>query len=539
MDDRPAVQVGDPFLEKSLIEACLEAFKTGAVVAAQDMGAAGITCSTSEMAAKGGVGIELDLDKIPSREKGMVPYEYLLSESQERMLFVAHKGREQELIDVFHRWGLHAVVAGKVIVEPIVRILYHGEIAAEIPATALADNTPIYHRELLTQAPDYAQKAWQWEVSSLPEARESGITIASNQYSWNNVLLKLLDSPTIASKKWIYRQYDHQVQNNTVILPGGADAAVIRVRPLDAPPADAHVGVAATTDCNPRYVYLNPHEGAKAAVAEAARNLSCVGAEPLAVTDNLNFGSPEKPVGYWQLYHACRGIAEACEEMGTPVTGGNVSLYNETVDSEGNPQPIYPTPVIGMVGLIPDISKICGQAWQKVGDSIYLLGKTKPTLGGSEYLNTLHNTVAGQPPLVDFELEKKVQSVCRNGIRKGLVNSAHDCAEGGIAVALAECCIAGNLGASVELSSVGRLDELLFGEAHGRILVGVEPERQAEWESYLQENLGESWQKIGLVTERNLQIATDFGTSLVDLTITKMADSWSNAIEKRLKVNFA
>ncbi len=323
------MQVGDPFLEKSLIEACLEAFKTGAVVAAQDMGAAGITCSTSEMAAKGGVGIELDLDKIPVRETGMVPYEYLLSESQERMLFVAASGREGELIEIFQRWGLQAVVAGQVIAEPIVRILFKGEIAAEIPATALADNTPIYHRELLAEPPEYAQKAQLWEDATIPIPE-----------SYNEILLKLLDSPSIASKRWVYRQYDHQVQNNTVILPGGADAAVIRVRPLGANPANSRRGVAATTDCNPRYVYLDPYNGAKLAVAEAARNLSCVGADPIAVTDNLNFGSPENSIGYWQLATACQGIAEACREMNTPVTGGNVSLYNETVDASWQP-PVY------------------------------------------------------------------------------------------------------------------------------------------------------------------------------------------------------
>ncbi|HEY9859944.1 MAG TPA: phosphoribosylformylglycinamidine synthase subunit PurL, partial [Candidatus Obscuribacterales bacterium] len=348
MDDRPAVQVGDPFLEKSLIEACLEAFKTGAVVAAQDMGAAGITCSTSEMAAKGGVGIELDLDLIPVRETGMVPYEYLLSESQERMLFVAHKGREQELIDIFERWGLHAVVAGTVIQEPIVRILFQGEIAAEIPATALADNTPIYHRELMAEAPEYARKAWEWTSDRLPACSAAGIELDGSTKTWNEILFQLLETPTIASKRWVYRQYDHQVQNNTVLMPGGADAAVVRVRPINSSPAQANTGVAATVDCNPRYVYLYPYEGAKAAVAEAARNLSCVGAEPLAVTDNLNFGSPEKPIGYWQLAEACRGLAEACAEFKTPVTGGNVSLYNETLDSEGKPQPIYPTPVVGM-----------------------------------------------------------------------------------------------------------------------------------------------------------------------------------------------
>ena len=620
MDDRPAVQVGDPFLEKSLIEACLEAFKTGAVVAAQDMGAAGITCSTSEMAAKGGVGIEFDLDKVPVRESGMIPYEYLLSESQERMLFVAQKGREQELIDIFHRWGLHAVVAGTVIEKPIVRILFKGEIAAEITATALADNTPIYHRELLTEPPEYAKKAWEWTADSLPESTVAGIEVQGNFQTWNQILLTLLDTPTIASKRWVYRQYDHQVQNNTVVLPGGADAAVVRLRPLEpcqsslakeleeppqpplakgglqrenavsevseskqeeeviplftkaqgretpklspplskkeAPPGIIP-GVAATVDCNSRYVYLDPYEGAKAVVAEAARNLSCVGAEPVAVTDNLNFGSPEKPIGYWQLASACRGIADACRELGTPVTGGNVSLYNETVDAEGNPQPIYPTPVIGMVGLIPDLTKISGQAWLKKGDLIYVLGmgesspnselpsesskiETSPTLGGSEYLAAIHGIVAGKPPRIDFELERKVQSVCRDGIREGWVGSAHDCAEGGIAIALAESCISAKMGAEIHLSfnseKVGRWDEILFGEMGNCIVVSVAPKNQEIWEAYLQEHLTKMWQKIGLVccAESPLRVVSADNQVLIEVAMGDMGDRFYNAIERRI-----
>jgi phosphoribosylformylglycinamidine synthase len=538
MSDRPAVQVGDPFLEKSLIEACLEAFKTGAVVAAQDMGAAGITCSTSEMAAKGGVGIELDLDKIPVRETGMIPYEYLLSESQERMLFVAHKGREQELIDIFHRWGLQAVVAGTVIEEPIVRILFQGGIAAEITATALADNTPIYHQELIQEAPEYAQKAWQWTNNLLPLAQQNGIEINGQFLSWTEVLKQLLDTPNIASKKWVYRQYDHQVQNNTVLLPGGADAAVIRVRPINAKPQGCTTGVAATTDCNPRYVYLHPYEGAKLAVAEAARNLSCVGADPLAVTDNLNFGSPENPVGYWQLATACQGIAEACRELSTPVTGGNVSLYNETLDSEGKPQPIYPTPVIGMVGLIPDLAKIVGQGWQQTGDLIYLLGNNNHNvLGGSEYLATLHQTVAGQPPSLDFALEKKVQAACRHGIRQGWLNSAHDCAEGGLAVALAESSISGNLGAEIVINTDNqRLDELLFGESASRIIVSVHPQHQTTWENYLQETLDNNWQKLGVVGSSfgNLSILNLHNTTLIDSDVVTIKEIWENAIALQL-----
>ena len=548
MDDRPAVQVGDPFLEKSLIEACLEAFKTGAVVAAQDMGAAGITCSTAEMAAKGGVGIELDLDKIPVRETGMVPYEYLLSESQERMLFVAHAGREQELIDIFERWGLQAVVAGSVIAESIVRILFEGAIAAEIPATALADNTPIYHHELLKQPPDYAQKAWAWTTDELPTCTSAGIAIQSQMQSWNQVLLTLLDSPTIASKRWVYRQYDHQVQNNTVLLPGGADAAVIRLRPQETGDRSASApvlrGVAATVDCNARYVYLHPYEGAKMAVAEAARNLSCVGAEPLAVTDNLNFGSPEKPIGYWQLAEACRGLAEACLEFATPVTGGNVSLYNETLDSEGKPAAIYPTPVVGMVGLVSDITKVCGQGWRSTGDRIYLLGiplslKLLPSLslGGSEYLAVLHQTVAGCPPIADFELERRVQAVSREGIRQGWIRSAHDCAEGGFAIALAECCISGQLGASIELemdlTQGDRWDSLLFAEGGARILVSVSPEQAADWEAFLATEPRLLWQSIGTVTGDRL-LFNNASEPLINLAIADLTHCWETAIERRL-----
>lgn len=551
MDDRPAVQVGDPFLEKSLIEACLEAFNTGAVAAAQDMGAAGITCSTAEMAAKGGVGIELDLDKIPVRETGMVPYEYLLSESQERMLFVAHKGREQELVDIFERWGLHAVVAGQVIADPIVRILHQGAIAAEIPATALADDTPIYHRDLLAEPPAYAQAAWAWSESSLPACTVQGMDLNGQTHTWQDVLMQLLGTPTIASKQWVYRQYDHQVQNNTVIFPGGADAAVVRLRPQEMAQSGSleqyRRGIAATVDCNSRYVYLNPYEGAKAAVAEAARNLSCVGAEPLAVTDNLNFGSPEKPIGYWQLAEACRGLAEACEVFATPVTGGNVSLYNETLDSNGTPQAIYPTPVVGMVGLVDNITQTCGQGWRSPGDIIYLLGtpvsESSPlvTLGGSEYLAAVHQTIAGQPPQVDMELEKAVQAACRHGIRQGWVQSAHDSAEGGLAVAIAESCISSNLGATITLSSSSpdlRWDRVLFGEGGARIIVSVAADRVETWESYLQEALGAHWQKLGQVTSATdpLRCITADQHELFSASIEAMRDRWQFAIARQLDV---
>ena len=559
--DRPAVQVGDPFLEKSLVEACLEAFKTGGIVAAQDMGAAGITCSTAEMAAKGGVGIELDLNCIPVRESGMVPYEYLLSESQERMLFVVAKGREQEIINIFERWGLHAVVAGRVIEEPIVRILFQGQTAAEIPALALAENTPIYHRDLLPEPPDYAKTSWAWTEDTLPPCSAKGCFTANGEaLDWQAVLMQLLAQPNIASKQWIYRQYDHQVQNNTVQCPGGADAAVIRLRPLeDIPgysPTDTQRGLAATVDCNSRYVYLNPYEGAKAAVAEAARNLSCVGADPLAITDNLNFGSPENPIGYWQLAEACRGLADACRSFDTPVTGGNVSLYNETVDSQGIPQPIYPTPVVGMVGRIDDLDHTVGQGWYQAGDKIYLLGvplgqtltaqlrgRALVTLGGSEYLAGVHHKVTGHPPMVDMELERQVQITCREGIRRGWIRSAHDCAEGGLAVALAEACISGQLGATVDLPlpSQGdhRWDRVLFGEGGARILVSIAAADQETWENHLAERLPGWWQGLGEVRpiQDSLTIVNGDNQIILSIAIEAMDRTWSQALEARLKDN--
>lgn len=555
--DRPAVQVGDPFLEKSLVEACLEAFKTGGIVAAQDMGAAGITCSTAEMAAKGGVGIELDLDLIPVREAGMVPYEYLLSESQERMLFVVAAGREQEIISIFERWGLHAVVAGRVIEAPIVRILFQGSTAAEIPSLALAENTPIYYRELLPEPPAYAQTAWDWSEAELPPCSIAGCeTAVGERLDWVTLLTQLLALPTVASKRWVYRQYDHQVQNNTVQCPGGSDAAIIRLRPLESvpgyTPTAAQRGLAATVDCNARYVYLNPYEGAKAAVAEAARNLSCVGADPLAVTDNLNFGSPEKPIGYWQLAEACRGLAEACRSFDTPVTGGNVSLYNETVDSQGKPQPIYPTPVVGMVGRIDDLSQTVSQGWCQPGNAIYLLGvlveqtltamvQGRPlvTLGGSEYLAGVHQQVTGHPPMVDMDLEKQVQLVCRQGIRQGWIRSAHDCAEGGLAVALAEACISGGLGAAINLPLMAqgefRWDRILFGEGGARILVSVKAEAKEPWEAFLVQQGLFSYQVLGQVqADPTLTITTADGQTVLSIAVATMADTWSNALEQRL-----
>ena len=554
LDDRPAVQVGDPFLEKGLIEACLEAFQSGDVVAAQDMGAAGLTCSCSEMAAKGGLGIELDLDRVPARESGMSAYEFLLSESQERMLFVVKPGREEALMQRFRRWGLQAAVVGRVLADNVVRVLQHGQVAAEVPASALADDTPINRHQLLEEPPADIQAHWRWSEQSLPPADMEGICplqgpAAGARRSWAELLLALLDDPTIASKRWVYRQYDHQVQANTVLLPGGADAAVVRLRPQrgEGAMAPASRGVAAVVDCPNRWVALDPERGGMAAVAEAARNLSCVGAEPLAVTDNLNFASPETPTGYWQLAMACRGLAEACLALDTPVTGGNVSLYNETRLPDGRLQPIHPTPVVGMVGLVHDLSQVRGLAWRQAGDAIWLLGVSlqlepadeRVSLAASSYLEVIHGLLTGRPPLVDLALEARVQAFLRQAISNNLIASAHDLSDGGLAVAAAEGCLAAGLGAELNLPAGGeRLDRLLFAEGGGRILVSVPSQQSDAWQEAL-DRAGAGGaalpaQRLGQVlAEAELRISLA-GTSLLRLPIAAMAASYEQAIPRRL-----
>ena len=547
LDDRPAVQVGDPFLEKGLIEACLEAFQTGDVVAAQDMGAAGLTCSCSEMAAKGGLGIELDLDRVPAREAGMTPYEFLLSESQERMLFVVKPGREQALMERFSRWGLQAAVVGRVLDDNIVRVLQNGAVAAEVPASALADDTPINRHELISEPPAEIQAHWRWSESELPAAGPAGITPAGGTaLSWNAVLLQLLDDPTIASKRWVYRQYDHQVQANTVVPPGGADAAVVRLRP-QANTQAARRGVAAVVDCPNRWVALDPERGGMAAVAEAARNLSCVGAEPLAVTDNLNFPSPETPTGYWQLALACRGLSAACSALDTPVTGGNVSLYNETRLPDGRMQPIHPTPVVGMVGLVHDLAHVRGQAWRDGGDAIWLLGAgleageapadPRLSLAGSSYLEQVHGAVTGRPPEIDLPLERSVQGFLRQAIAAGLVCSAHDLSDGGLAVAAAEACIASGLGAHLEIpASTARVDRLLFAEGGARILVSVAPAQGAAWQQVL-DAAGVPAQCLGVVAaEAELQIQ-QAGQPLLKLPVAQLEAQFEQAIPRRMGVD--
>ena len=531
LDDRPAVQVGDPFLEKGLIEACLEAFGTGDVVAAQDMGAAGLTCSCSEMAAKGGIGIELDLDRVPAREQGMTPYEFLLSESQERMLFVVKAGREDRLMERFRRWGLQAAVVGRVLEEPLVRVLHNGVVAAEVPATALADDTPIEQHALLDQPPEDVQALWRWREEEEPDVRDP-----------SDLLMRLLDDPTIASKRWIYRQYDQQVLANTVMSSGAGDAAVVRLRSQNSM-EDEIRGVAATVDCPNRWVALDPERGAMAAVAEAARNLSCVGAEPLAITDNLNFPSPETGRGYWQLAMACRGIAEACRVLETPVTGGNVSLYNETRADDGTVQPIHPTPVIGMVGLVEDITRVVGLGWRQSGDAVVLLGvplddQGDPRLGlaGSSYQQLVSGRLAGRPPLVDLDFERAVQSLLREGIHTGVLASSHDSSDGGLAVALAECCITSGLGVELSVQDQPmRLDRALFGEGGARVVVSVKLERIDLWQSLIQRHPDVPVTALGRVVEQPVLQFDLAGQRVLERRVQDLQQVHEEALPRRLR----
>jgi phosphoribosylformylglycinamidine synthase subunit PurL len=458
---RPNVQVGDPFLEKLLLEACLEVMQTGAIVGIQDMGAAGLTCSTCEMGGRAGTGVEIELDKVPQREQGMSAYELMLSESQERMLLVAERGREQEVFGVFRKWGLDAVEIGTVIESPVLRVRQHGEVVAEIPNAALTEEAPVYdrpiaapHRTVPMEPPPEAQKALESRAG-----RQLG-----------NDLLALLGDPTIASKRWITEQYDTQVRTNTVTGPGG-DAALLRIK-------ETSQGLAISVDGNGRYCYLDPRRGARLAVAESARNVSVTGAEPLAATNCLNFGNPEKPATMWQFREVVDGIAEACAALGTPITGGNVSFYNET---EG--RPIYPTPVMGVVGLLPNAARHATPAFKNPGRTILLLGEPQHpeefriTFGSSQYAQTVLGALWGLPPDVDLDYERRVQACCREMIAAGMAESAHDISDGGLAVALAEGCLGKGVGAAVEFDSsqpsYQGLVYLLFAEDPSRIVVSV------------------------------------------------------------------
>ena len=465
--DRPAVQVGDPFMEKLLLEATLEAIQAGVVAGVQDMGAAGLVSSTCEMAYRAELGITMDLNKVPTRESGMVPMELCLSESQERMILVPVPGREQELHDLLAKWELDVVTIGEVEAHNNYRLTWNGEVVCDLPVA------------LLNEAPKYTREGV--ESPEIVAARERDLSGVALPGDLGAVLTDLLAHPTIASKRAIFQRFDHQVMTNTVVVPGAADAAVLRVK-------GSGMGVAATSDCNPRFVQLDPYTGAAAAVAEAARNLACVGATPLAITDNLNFGNPHRPEVYFQLQQAVQGIADACRALNTPVTGGNVSLYNQYVE-EGRTVAIHPTPTIGMVGVLPDVTVRATMDLKPGAHTLYLLGTHADSVGASQYLETVHGLEAGRVPALDLGLEQRVIDGTLALIRSGLTTTAHDCAEGGLAVALAEMAIAGGRGLKVSLNAPAdvRADALLFGEAHSRVVVAVPVGREGEAEARLGE----------------------------------------------------
>ena len=540
LDDRPAVQVGDPFIEKSLIEACLDAFQTGDVIAAQDMGAAGLTCSSAEMAANGNLGISIDLDLVPSREDDMSPYQYLLSESQERMLFVVKEEKINDLIEKFNKWGLYASVIGEVIGTNEVIISHKGKIVAQIPTSALSDDTPVNFHNVINNPPDDLLNKWEWKENDLPEIYEQKIfSLKENKnFSFSEIIFKLLSNPSIASKRWIYKQYDSQVQSNTVFKPGKSDAAVVRLREQNKKnKSKVFSGVAASVDCNSRWVALDPFRGSIAAVAESARNVSCVGAEPIAITNNLNFSSPENEIGYWQLSSSCNGIAEACKALETPVTGGNVSLYNESKNKDNLITPINPTPVIGMVGKIDNVEKAISSEWKNIEDQIWLIGsyKSDTTIAASSYLEYFHGEITGRPPEIDLFDEKFCQSFLRNAISKSLVVSSHDISDGGLAIALAECCILSAKGATIELDkNHNREDNILFAEGGSRIIFSIDKKKEKEWINYLktiQINSQSSvyLKKIGYVSLESLDIKIQ-DTNICNIRVEELTEKFNNSI---------
>lgn len=496
--DRPAVQVGDPFKEKLLLEACLELLTTDAVAGIQDMGAAGLTCSTCETASRGGTGVEIDLLKVPKREVGMTPYEIMLSESQERMLIIVEKGKEHIVKEIFEKWDLPYAEVGVVNNDGMMRVKVGDVTVAEIPARQLADEAPIYNRETSPKPAPVALK----------EIPKTDVKLA---------LGKLLADPSIASKVWVYRQYDHMVRDGTMVLPG-SDSAVFIVR-------EANKILASTSDCNAIYCSLDPREGARVAVAEAARNLACSGAVPLAVTDNLNFGNPHKPENFWQLRECVEGLTEGCNAFNTPVTGGNVSLYNE------NPAgAIDPTPTVGMVGIIEDEAHVTTSFFKDAGDAVLLLGELGDEMGGSHYLKVLFGRKEGIPPHVDFTKERTLHDTLRALIRKGLVKSAHDCAEGGFAVALAESCICGkqNVGAEIDFGTTGLQPEvLLYNESQTRVVISVAPENVAVVLALAQES-GVPSRRIGTVGGANLTVKAD-GTEL-QWNVADLNATWYGSI---------
>ncbi len=504
---RPAVQVGDPFMEKLVMEACLELIDAGIVVGIQDMGAAGLTCSSSEMAAKAGNGMELYLDEVPQREEGMTPYEMMLSESQERMLFVCEPQHEAQARAIFEKWGLHCAKVGKVTDDGRLKLFHKGNLVADIPVRALVDDCPVYHKP--SRVPDYYLKNATVDTTRYPEVTDL-----------TDALRKVLASPSVASKEWVYSQYDYMVRTSTVVRPG-SDAAVVAIR-------GTRKALAMTTDGNGRYTYLDPETGGRIAVAEAARNIVCAGAEPLAVTDNLNFGTPEKPESFWQLEKAVDGMAEACRVLETPVIGGNVSLYNENAKGA-----IHPTPVVGMVGLIRDLDHITTQEFKAEGDVVFLVGETKAELGGSEFQAVIHGVTEGRPPACDLETEKRVQRAVLDVIRSGLVASAHDLSDGGLAVALAEACFGRGLGADIDYAIGLRPDIALFSESQSRILLSAAPDKADALAERLAAH-GVPVQRLGTVGGTRLRVAVN-GRAAIDAEVDELRQIWRDAIPCRMR----
>lgn len=516
LEKRPTVQVGDPFLEKLLLEACLEAMRSGAVAGIQDMGAAGLTSSTCEMAARAETGIELDLSLVPQREEGMTAYEMLLSESQERMLIVAHAGREREIMDIFRKWDLDAVVIGRVREGGHMVVTHDGKTVADIPVSALTDEAPRYERPM--------------EAKSQISLGGTQPEDPQNPIDHNQTLLQLLMTPNLASKQWVYRQYDHMVRTNTAVMPG-ADAAVVRIK-------ETRRALAMSLDGNGRYCAANPREGAKLLVAEAARNVVCVGARPLAITNCLNFASPERPEVMWSFSEVVDGMAEACRALATPVVSGNVSFYNET---EG--RGILPTPVIGMVGLVEDVKRVVQPGFKNEGDLIALLGSTADDLSISEYAVTIQGkrteeiSKTGRVPHLDLQLEVAVQRACLEAAEAGLLHSAHDCADGGFAVALAESCFSSlrqeAVGANVNLETTVGVTASLFGESPSRIIISFD-ERDSEAIEAFARSHGAPMAIIGLVGGDILHIALN-GQEAIHYDVKKLEDAWRNALPRKLQ----
>jgi phosphoribosylformylglycinamidine synthase subunit PurL len=515
-EKRPAVQVGDPFMEKLLLEACLEVMKTDALIGIQDMGAAGLTCSTTEMGSRGGAGVEIDVAKVPQRETGMTPYEIMLSESQERMLLVVKRGREAEVERIFEKWDLHASHIGEVTTDGMLRVKEHGKVVAEIPNRALTDEAPVYNRPM--SRPEYLDEVQKLDLDALP-ARHARIR------DDRTALLALLGSPAVGSKRWVYRQYDHMVRTNTVNMPG-MGAGVVRIKDTDR-------ALAMSVDGNGRYCYLDPKHGAMLAVAEAARNVACAGGRPLAATNCLNFGNPERAGIMWQFGQAVAGISEACRALDTPITGGNVSLYNET-----DGRAIYPTPVIGVVGLLEHADRVVSRRFQSAGDALILLGDGKGELGGSEYLKVAYGLVQGTPPALDLSAERALQTLLVQLAGARLMRSAHDCSDGGLAVTLAECTFdTDGIGADVSIDavSVARNGETnraaaLFGESASRAVISV---AQSDVADVLKRASAAAVpaKVIGRTGGDSIRISVG-GETAVTLAVAEAERAWSNAVEQ-------